>query len=79
MHSHDIEGVHSHDVWNIFIANARMADNIALFHANHKNLAAAGTKLGVDAIGKGVMPKACVPHDPPWPARPGSCECMPSA
>lgn len=40
-------------VWGIFIANARMADGTALFHVNHKNVAAAGSKLSVDSIGKG--------------------------
>ncbi|MBF0094841.1 MAG: peptidase U37 [Alphaproteobacteria bacterium] len=42
----------SNIVWSIFTANQKMADGKALFHADHKNLSASGTKIGVDAIGK---------------------------
>ena len=40
-------------VWSVFTANPAMADGKALFHADHKNLAATGAVLSVDAIGKG--------------------------
>ncbi|MBF0602145.1 MAG: peptidase U37 [Nitrospirae bacterium] len=38
-------------VWGIFTANPKMADNTALFHANHKNLLATGTGLSVASLG----------------------------
>lgn len=39
-------------VWGIVTSNPAMADGVALFHANHKNLAASGTALDVANLGK---------------------------
>jgi hypothetical protein len=39
-------------VWSIVTANPKMHDTKALFHADHKNLAAAGTDLDVANLGK---------------------------
>lgn len=39
-------------VWGIVTSNPAMADNVALFHANHKNLAGTGTALDVANLGK---------------------------
>ena len=39
-------------VWGIFSANPAMADGAALFHASHKNLAAAGAALDVAGLAK---------------------------
>jgi hypothetical protein len=39
-------------VWGIFTANPAMADGNALFHASHKNLAAAGAALDVAGLAK---------------------------
>jgi hypothetical protein len=39
-------------VWGIVTANPNMADGVALFHANHKNLAGTGTALDVANLGK---------------------------
>jgi phage major head subunit gpT-like protein len=43
----------SDTVWGIVRDNPAMADGKALFHADHKNLAAAGTALDVANLGKG--------------------------
>lgn len=37
-------------VYAKLVANPTMSDGVALFHANHKNLAASGTALGVDPM-----------------------------
>ncbi len=39
-------------VWGIVTSNPAMADGVALFHANHRNLAATGTALDVASLGK---------------------------
>jgi phage major head subunit gpT-like protein len=39
-------------VWGIITANPTMGDGVALFHGNHKNLAATGTALDVASLGK---------------------------
>ena len=39
-------------VWGIVTSNPNMADGVALFHANHKNLTATGTALDVANLGK---------------------------
>ena len=51
MYGTAIATLESDVVWGIVIANAAMADGTALFHANHKNLAAAGAVPSVTAIG----------------------------
>jgi hypothetical protein len=38
-------------VWGIITANPNMGDGLALFHANHKNLAAAGAAISVATLG----------------------------
>ncbi|MBF0629333.1 MAG: peptidase U37, partial [Magnetococcales bacterium] len=38
-------------VWGIINSNPNMGDGVALFHANHKNLAAAGTVISVASLG----------------------------
>ncbi|MBF0182692.1 MAG: peptidase U37 [Magnetococcales bacterium] len=38
-------------VWGILTSNPNMGDGVALFHANHKNLAAAGTVISVASLG----------------------------
>ncbi|MEO5364572.1 MAG: hypothetical protein H7838_13245, partial [Magnetococcus sp. DMHC-8] len=38
-------------VWGIITANPNMGDGIALFHASHKNLAAAGAAISVATLG----------------------------
>lgn len=40
-------------VYGILTSNPAMADNTALFHANHSNLTATGTAIAVDSLGKG--------------------------
>jgi hypothetical protein len=40
-------------VWGILTANAALADGVALFHATHANLAAAGTAITVAALNAG--------------------------
>jgi hypothetical protein len=40
--------------FNILVANAAMADTVALFHATHGNLAGAGAAIGDAAIAEGV-------------------------
>ncbi|MBX3517451.1 MAG: Mu-like prophage major head subunit gpT family protein [Rhodospirillales bacterium] len=39
-------------VWGIVTSNPNMADGVALFHANHKNLTGTGTALDVANLGK---------------------------
>ncbi|MDG4574479.1 MAG: Mu-like prophage major head subunit gpT family protein [Defluviicoccus sp.] len=39
-------------VWGIVTSNPAMADGVALFHANHKNLTGTGTALDVANLGK---------------------------
>jgi phage major head subunit gpT-like protein len=39
-------------VWGIVTSNPAMADGVALFHANHKNLVGTGTALDVANLGK---------------------------
>ncbi len=53
MYGNSIAQLESDVVWGIVTANAAMADGKALFHADHKNLAAAGAALGVEAVGTG--------------------------
>jgi hypothetical protein len=40
-------------VWAQITANGAMADGVALFHADHSNLAGAGAAISIDAIGAG--------------------------
>lgn len=40
-------------VWGVVVANAKLSDNKSLFHADHKNLAAAGGAISVTTIGAG--------------------------
>jgi hypothetical protein len=40
-------------VYGILSKNPKMGDNVQLFHANHGNLAAAGTVINIDNIGLG--------------------------
>ncbi|MBF0339388.1 MAG: peptidase U37 [Magnetococcales bacterium] len=40
-------------VWSIITANAAMGDGVVLFHATHKNLAAAGAVISVASLGLG--------------------------
>lgn len=40
-------------VWGIVSANLAMADGVALFHANHKNLAASGSAIGIASVSAG--------------------------
>jgi len=51
MYGNSIAQLESDVVWGIITANPAMADGTALFHANHKNLAATGSALAVDAVG----------------------------
>jgi hypothetical protein len=53
MYGTAIATLESDVVWGIVTANAAMADGTALFHANHKNLAASGAALGVTTVGDG--------------------------
>jgi len=53
MYGNSIAQLESDVVWGIVTGNPAMADNKALFHADHKNLEAPGAALGVDAVGKG--------------------------
>jgi hypothetical protein len=39
--------------WDLFLSNPKLGDGKALFHADHGNVAAAGTGLTVDAVSKG--------------------------
>lgn len=51
MYGNSIAQLESDVVWGIITANPAMADGNALFHTTHKNLAATGTTLAVDAVG----------------------------
>ena len=53
MYGTAIATLESDVVWAVITANAAMSDGVALFHAGHKNLAAAGTALTVAAIAEG--------------------------
>jgi hypothetical protein len=53
MYGTAIATLESDVVWGIVTANAAMADGIALFHADHDNLAAAGAALSVTTVGEG--------------------------
>ena len=39
--------------WDLILTPQLMADNIAIFHADHNNLAAAGSALSVDSLSEG--------------------------
>lgn len=39
--------------WKTFLSNPKLADGVALFHSSHKNLAASGSALSVDAVSAG--------------------------
>jgi len=52
MYGTAIATLESDVVWSIIIANAAMADGAALFHANHKKLAASGAALSVTTVGE---------------------------
>lgn len=43
----------NYTAYQLLIANANMRDGVALFHATHGNLAAAGSAIGITSIGKG--------------------------
>ncbi|WP_374293008.1 prohead protease/major capsid protein fusion protein [Paenirhodobacter enshiensis] len=51
MYGNSIAQLESDVVWGIITANPAMADGNALFHANHKNLAATGAALDVASVG----------------------------
>ena len=51
MYGNSIAQLESDVVWGIVTANPTMADNKALFHADHKNLEGTGAALSVDAVG----------------------------
>ena len=53
MYGNSIAQLESDVVWGIVTGNPAMADNKALFHADHKNLEGTGVALSVDAVGKG--------------------------
>jgi len=53
MYGNSIAQLESDVVWGIVTGNPAMADNEALFHADHKNLEGTGAALSVDAVGKG--------------------------
>jgi len=53
MYGNSIAQLESDVVWGIVTGNPAMADNKALFHADHKNLEGTGAALSVDAVGKG--------------------------
>ena len=53
MYGTAIATLESDIVWFIVTNNAAMGDGVALFHATHKNLAAAGTGLTTASIGDG--------------------------
>jgi len=38
-------------VYNILLTNPKMADGVALFHANHKNLASTAAALSIESLG----------------------------
>ena len=51
MYGNSIAQLESDVVWGIITSNPAMADNKALFHGDHKNLAGTGAALSVDAVG----------------------------
>ena len=51
MYGNSIAQLESDVVWGIVTGNPKMADNKALFHADHGNLAKTGTALDVDGVG----------------------------
>lgn len=51
MYGNSIAQLESDVVWDIITSNPAMADNKALFHGDHKNLAGTGAALSVDAVG----------------------------
>jgi hypothetical protein len=51
MYGNSIAQLESDVVWGIITSNPAMADGNALFHPTHRNLAATGTALAVDAVG----------------------------
>jgi hypothetical protein len=53
MYGTAIATLESDVVWGIVTANAAMADGVALFHADHDNLAATGAALSVTNVGEG--------------------------
>ncbi|GIK83115.1 MAG: prohead protease/major capsid protein fusion protein [Hyphomicrobiaceae bacterium] len=53
MYGTAIATLESDVVWSIIIDNAAMADGVALFHADHNNLAGAGSALNVTGVGEG--------------------------
>jgi hypothetical protein len=53
MYGTAIATLESDVVWSIVIDNAAMADGVALFHADHGNLAGSGSALGVTSVGEG--------------------------
>lgn len=53
MYGTAIATLESDVVWSIVIDNAAMADGVALFHADHSNLAGSGSALNVTGVGEG--------------------------
>lgn len=53
MYGTAIATLESDVVWSIIIDNAAMADGVTLFHADHSNLAGAGSALNVTGVGEG--------------------------
>jgi hypothetical protein len=53
MYGTAIATLESDVVWSIIIVNAAMADGVALFHADHNNLAGSGSALNVTSVGEG--------------------------
>jgi hypothetical protein len=53
MYGTAIATLESDVVWSIVIVNAAMADGVALFHADHNNLAGSGSALNVTSVGEG--------------------------
>jgi len=51
MYGNSIAQLESDVVWGIVTSNPAMADGTALFHANHRNLAATGAALDVTGVG----------------------------
>ena len=45
-------------VWGIITGNPKMSDDVQLFHATHKNLAATGTQITVDSVGDALAAMA---------------------
>jgi hypothetical protein len=53
MYGTAIATLESDVVWSIVIDNAAMSDGVALFHADHGNLAGSGSALAVTSVGEG--------------------------